>query len=332
VYVDILLVGGLALFFTVDRRHQATEEISRCGLVARTGAVVALVAIGLGCSASRTRQDKDDARVVQVTTVRACVALASWAQTMGDYRDAGASFESLLPIIRKRNLEQPPATLAFMVREAKRVYEKAHMSAEELGEDAFERCALGPGEGAAAVITLEQLRKLCPYSPALQLQAFVDPLNLTLGEFSITRCAPVVLPRPGGARVRLLPLRARARRRRAYEGNEHLGNTEPGDGPRFKGRGLIQITGRKNYALAGEALGLELLEHPELLEQPRNACRSAGWFWTVGAGLNLSKRALEHGVEQGCDLNDLADAGDFEGITLAINGGLNGADDRVAYF
>lgn len=117
-----------------------------------------------------------------------------------------------------------------------------------------------------------------------------------------------------------------------YEGNVHLGNVHAGDGPRFKGRGLIQITGRKNYQLCGAALGLDLMAEPELLEEPENACRSAAWFWTEGAGLNLSRRALEHGVKENCNLNDLADAGDFEGITLAINGGLNGQPDRVAHF
>ena len=116
----------------------------------------------------------------------------------------------------------------------------------------------------------------------------------------------------------------------AYEGNVHLGNVHAGDGPRFKGRGLIQITGRKNYQLCGAALAIDLIAEPELLEDPVNACRSAAWFWIEGAGLNLSHRAREHGVKENCNLNDLADVGDFEGITLAINGGLKGQPDRLA--
>jgi putative chitinase len=100
----------------------------------------------------------------------------------------------------------------------------------------------------------------------------------------------------------------------AYEGRKDLGNTQPGDGRRFKGRGLIQITGRANYQAVSTALGLDLIHDPAQLEQPGPACRSAGWFW------NTRK------------LNPLADAGAFAQITRRINGGLNGYDDRLAYY
>lgn len=99
-----------------------------------------------------------------------------------------------------------------------------------------------------------------------------------------------------------------------YEGRKDLGNTEPGDGSRFRGRGLIQITGRANYESVGEALGLPLLTNPELLETPINAARSAAWFWHSRG------------------LNDLADSGDYMRITRRINGGLNGYDQRVALY
>lgn len=96
-----------------------------------------------------------------------------------------------------------------------------------------------------------------------------------------------------------------------YEGRADLGNVVAGDGYFFRGRGLIQVTGRANYAACGEALGLPLLAHPELLEEPENAARSAGWFWST------------HG------LNGLADQQLFSAITKRINGGQNGAADRV---
>jgi predicted chitinase/peptidoglycan hydrolase-like protein with peptidoglycan-binding domain len=99
----------------------------------------------------------------------------------------------------------------------------------------------------------------------------------------------------------------------AYEGRRDLGNTQPGDGRRFKGRGLIQLTGRANYREYGRAIGreAELLADPELLATDPDLCADvAGWFW--------AKR----------NLNTLADADDLTGITRRINGGLNGLDDR----
>lgn len=97
-----------------------------------------------------------------------------------------------------------------------------------------------------------------------------------------------------------------------YEGRKDLGNVRMGDGYRFKGRGLIQTTGRANYDATGKALGVDLLANPESLALPELAARSAGWYWKA------------HG------LNELADTGDFRRITLRINGGTNGMADRVA--
>ncbi|MCF5701341.1 MULTISPECIES: glycoside hydrolase family 19 protein [Pseudomonas] len=96
-----------------------------------------------------------------------------------------------------------------------------------------------------------------------------------------------------------------------YEGRADLGNTQPGDGSKYRGRGLIQITGRANYAACGEALGLDLIIQPELLELPRYAAMSAAWFWKQNG------------------LNDLADRDQFNTITRRINGGLNGLQDRL---
>ena len=181
------------------------------------------------------------------------------------------------------------------------------------------------------MLNMDALRAACRSTRQDRLEVFFGPLAEEMEEFEINTpereaafVAQIAHESAGLQYVRELASGS------AYEGRKDLGNTEPGDGPRFRGRGLIQITGRKMYGLCGEALGLELLEHPELLEQTRQACRSAAWFWRTGAGLNLSKRARAHGVPEGCDLNDLADAGDFLGITLAINGGTNGQQDRLA--
>jgi putative chitinase len=99
-----------------------------------------------------------------------------------------------------------------------------------------------------------------------------------------------------------------------YEGRLDLGNTQPGDGHKFLGRGLIQVTGRTNYEACGQALGLDLANHPELLEQPQYAVASAVWYWTVN------------------NINDIADTGDLQKVTKAVNGGLNGYAQRLQYY
>ncbi|WP_239469744.1 glycoside hydrolase family 19 protein [Archangium violaceum] len=100
----------------------------------------------------------------------------------------------------------------------------------------------------------------------------------------------------------------------AYEGRKDLGNTQTGDGRRYKGRGPIQLTGRSNYRAAGDALGLPLEQQPELAAQPDVGFRVAAWFW----------RSRE--------LSALADAGNFREVTRRINGGYNGLDQREAYW
>lgn len=96
----------------------------------------------------------------------------------------------------------------------------------------------------------------------------------------------------------------------AYEGRKDLGNTEPGDGRRYKGRGPIQLTGRANYRASGRRLGLALEEHPEMVAYP-----------SVG---------LLVGVDYWADreLNALADRDDLLSITRKINGGTNGLEER----
>ena len=99
----------------------------------------------------------------------------------------------------------------------------------------------------------------------------------------------------------------------AYQGRVDLGNTHPGDGVRFKGRGLIMITGRYHYTQYGKLLGLPLVDKPTLAADPVNAVSIAIAYWN------------DHG------LNDFADKDDIETITRRINGGLNGLATRQIY-
>ena len=100
----------------------------------------------------------------------------------------------------------------------------------------------------------------------------------------------------------------------SYEGRKGLGNTQTGDGFKYRGRGLIQITGRSNYTQVATALGIDCVNEPDLLAEPVNAARSAAWWW------------------KSRDLNRFADADDCKGCTKVINGGYNGLDQRLALY
>jgi len=91
-----------------------------------------------------------------------------------------------------------------------------------------------------------------------------------------------------------------------------MGNTEDGDGAKYIGRGLIQLTGKENYANCASAIGVDLVANPDLLSTPKYAALSAGWFWNRKG------------------LNALADVDDLDTITKRINGGLIGIADRKA--
>ncbi|BCM26298.1 glycoside hydrolase family 19 protein [Methyloradius palustris] len=97
------------------------------------------------------------------------------------------------------------------------------------------------------------------------------------------------------------------------------GDSSSGDGYKFRGRGIIQITGRSNYADAGKALGLDLVNQPDLLLQKSHAAMSAAWFW--------SSRGLNALADDRTDDNDLED---FTEITKRINGGSVGLSERLA--
>ena len=164
-------------------------------------------------------------------------------------------------------------------------------------------------------ITEQQLQSIMP-NARRQAGVFVPVLNTAMQRYQIIgrkRVAAFIAQlghESGQLRyVREIwgPTPAQAK----YEGRADLGNTQPGDGSKYRGRGLIQITGRANYAACGEEMGLDLITQPELLELPQYAAMSAAWFWKQNG------------------LNDLADRDQFNTITRRINGGLNGLQDRL---
>ena len=101
---------------------------------------------------------------------------------------------------------------------------------------------------------------------------------------------------------------------KAYEGRKDLGNIYKGDGERFRGRGLIMVTGRTNYEQVSKALNIDFVANPEILERPEWAVRSACWWWNSR------------------DLNAIADAGDFRKVTRIVNGGYTHLKEREFYY
>jgi putative chitinase len=170
---------------------------------------------------------------------------------------------------------------------------------------------LGPTLGS---ITPQQFRGIMPKLPEAQATQYLPHLNGAMIEADITtpqrQAAFLAQLAHESGELRFMEELATGD---AYEGRKDLGNTEKGDGRRYKGRGPIQLTGRKNYRAAGSALGLRLEENPESAALPEVGFRVAAWYWD-------SRK-----------LNTLADKNDFIGITRAINGGLNGLEDRQRY-
>lgn len=159
-------------------------------------------------------------------------------------------------------------------------------------------------------ITAAQLEAIYPFAKN-RIPHFIDPLNAAMLRFGILEpaCVAMFIAQVGHESGQLRYTEEIASGH-AYEGRLDLGNVRPGDGPRFKGRGLIQITGRANYNKVSVDLfgDLRLLDSPEILAETIPACDSAGWFWNR------------------LHLNQLCN--DIRGCTRKINGGYNGLDDR----
>lgn len=161
-------------------------------------------------------------------------------------------------------------------------------------------------------LTDDQLDRIAIYATDKLRARYLPLLNAAFGEYQINTAPRIaaflaqIIHESGSFRY-LKEIASGA----AYEGNKSLGNVCKGDGVKYKGRGLIQVTGRANYLKCGQALGLDLMTHPELLEQPIHAVASAAWFWNTH------------------NCNALADVAQFHQITRVINGGYNGLDERL---
>ena len=167
-------------------------------------------------------------------------------------------------------------------------------------------------------ITVQQLLQILPNASRVA-GVFVPVLNTAMSRYQIVGAKRVAafiaqIGHESGQLKHVKEIWGPTAAQVRYEGRKDLGNTVTGDGSRYRGRGLIQITGRANYVACGEGLSLDLIKQPELLEKPQHACMSAAWFWATKG------------------LSTLADAGQFDKITQRINGGQTGASDRQALY
>jgi len=165
------------------------------------------------------------------------------------------------------------------------------------------------------MVTDDELRQIMPNCAAAKRTDYLPFIQQAMEEFEITtylREAAFLaqLAHESGELRYMEELASGA----AYEGRKDLGNTQPGDGVRYKGRGPIQLTGRANYQKYGDLLGVDLINNPTQAATPQVGFRIAGEFWKLNG------------------LNQLADQQQFETITRRINGGLNGQPDRLKYY
>lgn len=187
-----------------------------------------------------------------------------------------------------------------------------NLSPRQLNQEPYE--GLYPRTSEVGLITQEQLSAIAPYSRRDRLEKLLPHLNTTMQRYAITTplrqahfLAQVGHESDGFNTNEEYASGA------DYEGRGDLGNTRAGDGVRFKGRGLIQVTGRANYADCGRALAVDLINNPQRLGDFDLACLSAGWYWDTR------------------NLNIYADRDDVLTITKIINGGTNGLADRESY-
>lgn len=273
----------------------------RIGFAATTATVLATSVVG----ATQTNLSAaDTAPVVQSVAITESTAEAPPVETVGQEEP---------PASNPSDPGQPP--------EDSEQSKSADVATQAVATDdsADEDKALEAQPAAAppppTFITTAQLAAIVPQVPADKLASYVDPLNAAMVSGGIDN------PIRKAAFVAQLLVESDGFRTfeeyasgRAYEGRSDLGNTQPGDGERYKGRGAIQVTGRHNYEEMSRATGIDFVSHPELVSAPEYAFTTAVWYWTS-----------RH-------LNQAADISGIIRVSELVNGGHNGLAERLAAF
>lgn len=180
-------------------------------------------------------------------------------------------------------------------------------------------------------ITKEQIRKISPHVTNSAADKFVPYINKYAVAYGVTtpqRMAAFLaqLLHESGPFVYVQEIASG----KAYEGRKDLGNVIKGDGVKYKGRGLIQLTGRANYEAFSKYLynDTRLLDTPQLVETPELAVQAAYWFWSVRNDLNL----IADKPETWTITSNKKVYGKTAWITKKVNGGQNGLSDRLKYY
>jgi putative chitinase len=173
----------------------------------------------------------------------------------------------------------------------------------------------GPAPQQPGPLTVAKLREIVPELSEQRAEEIVGPLNDAMREGGMDtpqrQAAFISQVAVESDRFKTFEEYADGSE---YEGRTDLGNTQPGDGPRYKGRGAIQVTGRYNYTKMSQDLGVDFVNHPELAATPQYAFKTALWYWNTHNG------------------NAVADQGNIVRITEMVNGGHHGLAERTEYY
>jgi predicted chitinase len=164
----------------------------------------------------------------------------------------------------------------------------------------------GANDGSFSPATFDSVRSVMPQAKSDKINENLSRMNDAMKQYGInTPTRQAAFLSQVSAETGQLNSMTEIGSGKKYEGRKDLGNTKPGDGDKYKGRGALQLTGKANYAAAGKALGVDLVNNPSLAATPEYSFKTAGWYWD-------SK-----------NLNQVADKKDINKITKAVNGCTN---------
>jgi putative chitinase len=220
----------------------------------------------------------------------------------------GSSAEQAPADVEAASQEVAGSTAAFIQNAVEEVAPAAEPEPEPAPEPA-------PAPAPEPLVSADELSRIVPQIPAEKLAQFVAPLNDAMVRGGIDT------PIRQAAFIAQLAVESDSFRTfeeyasgSAYEGRSDLGNTQAGDGVRYKGRGAIQVTGRHNYEEVSRYTGIDFVAHPELVAAPENAFTTAVWYWTSR------------------NLNNVADGPGIIRVSELVNGGHHGLAERMANF